>query len=184
MSAFAPSVIRATPRADIRQIAYSDINAAEYVNGDVRVYNTLGGLLGCASGTTYGTVSGVVIPMAIANWASLWVGVYIEAKFNQNITCDVHALYGYGNISGAAFGARDLRGKLASFIIPQTDYFRFSLADAVVGEGGVVGTSTAAIEAIYRMSAGMACPYIGLQFTGGGTPSAGKFFAFNISRTS
>ena len=183
MSAFAPSVLKVKPQADIRQVAFSDINAAAYVNGDLRFYNMLGGLLGCAAGTTYGTVSAVVIPMAFANWSSLWVGIYLEAAHNQNITCDVHALSGYTNTTGAALGARDLRGKLASFIIPQTNFFRFSLADLVVGEGGVVGTSTAANDACYRISPGIACPYIGLQFTGAGTPSAGKFFAFNIGRT-
>lgn len=182
MSVLDAGVGRMTPKTDLQQIAYSQIDSAYKVFGgnSISFWNMWNGLMGSANGTTYGTSSQIAIQMAREFWASLFVGIYIESAFNQNITMDVYQMW---TVASVPFGARDIRSKLLSITIPQTNFFRFALSDALPADGGVVGTPTPANNAHFRLSPGLACPLIGIEFTAT-APSAGRFFAFEICRAS
>lgn len=185
MSVLSPTVGRMTPKTDIQQFAYTAINSAYYVVGgnSISFWDMWNGLIGSTNGTTYGTTSQIGIQMARENWASLHIGIYIETAFNQNITLDVYQMYSATSRPFSS-SSRDVRSKLMSVIIPQTAFFRFALSDAVPADGGVLGGSTAANNGHYRMVPGLACPFIGLEFTAAGTPSAGRFFAIEVCRSS
>lgn len=181
MSVLSAGIGRMTPKTDLQQIAYSSINSAAYsLNNSIYIWNMWNGLLGSTNGTTYSTRSQIGINMARENWASLFVGVYIEAAFNQNITMDVYQMW---TVNTTPFDARDIYSKLLSITIPQTNFFRFSLGDGLAADGGVLGTPTPANNAHYRMAPSLACPLIGIEFTAT-APSAGRFFDFAICRSS
>ncbi|MCC6156139.1 MAG: hypothetical protein IT367_20405 [Candidatus Hydrogenedentes bacterium] len=176
-----PGVGRMTPKTDVQQIMYTSITGGTYTpDNSVFVWNCGGGLLGSTNGSTYGTSSQIGIQMARHNWSSLMFGCYIETAFNQNITMNIYQMW---TISTQPFYAREIFSKLLSVVIPQTAFLRFAVSDALPADGGIVGGPTVANEAHYRLSPGLSCPMIGIEFTAT-APTTGRFFDFVICRSS
>jgi hypothetical protein len=184
MSVLNTGVGRMTPKTDIQQFVYNGSLATSYlaVNGiSIQFWNMHSGMLGSTNGTTYGTVSNIAFQIARENWASFYVGIAIESPFNVDVNMSIYQMY---TVATIPFFPREAKTKLLSVTIPQL-YMSFGVSDAVQADGGIVGGSTAAHYCHYRVSPGLACPTIGIEFTSlAAAPTTGRFFVFDICRAS
>jgi hypothetical protein len=181
MSAFDTVVKRVQPQVTQDRIVNTAITSALYTANDVYIWNMQNGKIGSTNGTTYGTYSLIGIEMARRRWSNLWLGFYADAWWNQATTLSVWATTA---INSVPLNATDRRCKLLSIIIPSAStFFRFSISDALAGEGGIVGVATASYDATYRIQPGLACPQIGLEFTTASAPTTGTLSIVDICRT-
>lgn len=183
MSVLDAGVERLTPKVDLQQYAYNTITT-NYISVDgtsFQLWNMHSGKLGSTNGTTYGTTSQIMFQLARRNFASFMFGFAQETPHDVDINMTIYQMW---EVNVVPFYARDARSKLLSITIPQA-FISFSVSDAVQADGGVVGGPTAAHWAHYRVSPGLACPTIGIEFTSlSSAPTTGSFFAFEVCRAS
>ena len=167
------------PTTKYTQLNYTHITNSTSVYDGISFYNMWNGLLGSTNGTTYGTYSHITVPMAVANYTSLWASFYFDTAHNQPMTMYVTMV----TDSVSSVAAYITVATLMAITIPATNALRFTVCDGLVGEGGTIGGPTAVAQALYRILPGAACPYIDFAFSASIAPTTGAFFAMNFSRS-
>ena len=185
MSVLNSGIGRIRPIVDMQQLIYPALISTDVrIGGDsLKFWNMRGGLLGSANGTTYGTKSQIVIQMAREAWASLYLGIYIETGFNQPIQMTLYQAFDF---TTAPFDVViDMRSTIMSVTIPASlSFFRFAISDALTADGAIIGGATVAYNAHYRLSPGLACPALGIEFVAAVAPTVGRFWGFDVGRSS
>lgn len=158
---------------------YTLWTSAASVYDGISFYNMWNGLLGSTNGTTYGTFSHIIVPMAVANYTSINASFYFDTAFNQSMTMQCVMV----TADTSSLATYNVVATLLSVTIPTTNGLRFVISDGLGGEGGIIGGSTAAAQALYRIIPGAACPYLAFTFSAGSAPASGAFFNIYISRS-
>jgi hypothetical protein len=159
----------------ITQVNAANVNSDSYTEDGISFIDFHSLKLGSTNGSTYGTGSFILIPMAVSGWRTLWLRVRSGATFmDQTITMAM-----YESITSQAFNNRG--GKLLDIDFSASTDRLCSFGNGVVGQDGVTGGATVAANAYYRVVPSEGVEYITITFSGT-APSTGAFDNFTIGR--
>lgn len=162
----------------LTEVEPADLNSASVTVDGITFEKLQAGLMGSEDGATYGTSAFIVIPMAVANWKSLWFAIKnASTAHNQSIVVSVY-------ISPAnSISLSNPRGRVGQFTIPTTADLALVVGEGVLGQGGNPGIATATNLAVYALTVPRGTPYVQILLSAT-APTTGSFANFEIGRMS
>ena len=165
-----------TPDFILTEVDAADLNAGS-VMVDGITFESLHSLkMGSEDGATYGASAGIVIPMGVRHWRSLWLAIKNGATaHDQNIAVTVYAS------PQNSTSLNNPRARVAQFTIPMTANLALVVGEGTVGQGGQAGAATAVNLALYALTIPRGTPYVQILLSAT-TPTTGAFASIEISR--
>ena len=165
-----------TPDFILTEVDAADLNAGS-VMVDGITFESLHSLkMGSEDGATYGASAGIVIPMGVRHWRSLWLAIKNGATaHDQNIAVTVYAS------PQNSTSLNNPRARVAQFTIPTTANLALVVGEGTVGQGGQAGAATAVNLALYALTIPRGTPYVQILLSAT-TPTTGAFASIEISR--
>jgi hypothetical protein len=153
----------------ITNALFSDIDSSEKYIDDILFYNLHTGLLGSTDGSTPGTTSVIVIPLAVNYWRDIFIHIRTGANFfDQATTLGLYSAWNNTVVSNSR------SSKLMEITLSASTDVRISMGNGKEGQGGSAGGATASDRDHYEVSVPEAAPYIQLLLTASTAPTTGQ----------
>lgn len=162
----------------LTEVEPADLNSGSVGVHGISFEKLQAGLMGSEDGATYGTSAFIIIPMAVANWKSLWFAIKNgSTAHDQSIVVSVY-------LSPAnSIALSNPRGRIAQFTIPTTADLALVIGEGTVGLGGSAGAATASNLAVYACQIPRGTPYVQILLSAT-APTTGSFASIEIGRMS